>query len=73
MGPEVRALFRGGGLRPSLGCGGEGGIAPLLVSYLCMVGAVGAANWGGSTRTTWVAPMDGRVPWAGGVGLTRGL
>ena len=39
-----------GGLWPGRGCGVGGGIAPVLVSYLCMVEEVGAANWGGSAR-----------------------
>ena len=59
-----------GALRLGRECGGEGGIALVLVSYLCMVGGVGAANWGGLVGTTL---EGGRVPWVGGVGLTRGL
>ena len=38
----------GGGLRAGRGCGGEGGIALVLVSYLCRVGGAKAANWGRS-------------------------
>ena len=36
--------LEGRGLRDGYGCGGEGGIAPVLVSYMCRVGGVGAAN-----------------------------
>ena len=36
------------GLRAGHGCGGEGGIALVLVSYLCRVGGEKAANWGRS-------------------------
>ena len=34
-----------GGLRFSRGCGGEGGIALVLVLFLCRVGGAGATNW----------------------------
>ena len=41
LGPEVRALLEGGGLRDGRGCGGDGGKGPTRVSYLCGAGAVG--------------------------------
>ena len=70
-----------GGLRVGRGCEGEGGIPPVLVSYLCRVGGAGAANWGRSIGFTTGVTVGagvggaggGRVPWAGGEGLTRGL
>ena len=36
------------GLRAGRGCGGEGGITLVLVSYLCREGGAEAANWGRS-------------------------
>ena len=67
-----------GGLRPGHGCGGERGMTPILVSYLCMVGGAGADNWGDSTRmVAKVAARagadgagGGHVSWVGGMGLT---
>ena len=67
-----------GGLRPGRGCAGDGGIARVLIEYLCRVKGAGAANWGGLVGTTpGVVPRavagGGRVPWARSVSLTRGL
>ena len=72
-----------GGLRACCGNGGEGGIAPVIVSYLCRVGGAGAANQGRSERFAAGATVGagagagggggGCVPWAVGEGLTRGL
>ena len=70
-----------GGIRPGHGCGGKRGMTPILVSYLCMVEGVGAANWGDSTRMAARVAVragaggdgGGHVSWVRGMGLTRGL
>ena len=67
----------GAGLRVGRGCGGEGGIALVLISYVYRVGGAGVANWGRSVRFSVEARASGargaRVPWDGGEGLRRGL
>ena len=53
------------GLWAGRGCGGEGGIAPVLLSYLCRVGRPGTANWGISAGFAARAAIEAGVgvPW----------
>ena len=61
--PEVRALLEGGALRVGLGCGGDGGMGPTIVSYLrgAGAGAVGtvvattAVAAAGMVEALWLA------------------
>ena len=66
-------------LRTGLGCGGEGVISLILVSYLCRVEGAGEANWGRSKGFVAGAgagaggARGGFVPLAEGESLTRGM
>ena len=59
-GPEVQALLEGGALRIGLGCGGDGGVGPTLVSYLHGAGA-GAARTVEATTAAAAGGMAGAL------------
>ena len=71
-GPEVQALFEGGGHQVGRGYGGEGGIGPTLVSYLREIWASGAVVIAGAARAA-AAAVAGATTVGGEEGLTRGL
>ena len=86
LGPEVRALFRGGSLLNGCEGGGDGGVGTTLISYLRWIRVVGAGATGmsaatttGSARQTMVAAAwatasrSAAATGAGKEGRTRGL
>ena len=56
--PNIQALLEGGALRVGLGCGGDGGVGPTLMSYLRGVGA-GVAGTVEATTAAAAASMAG--------------
>ena len=70
--PKVRALLEGGALRVGLGCGGDGGVGPTLVSYLCGVRAGATGTVVAAMATAAVVAGAATTATAGGWRCSNG-